>query len=567
MVNNPRLGRFYLLPKIHKRLHAVPGRPVISNCSYATEKIAEFLDFHLQPLSQQVKSYLKDTSDFLRKVKSLPPLPENSLLVTMDVVALYPNIPHEGGLKAIENALNRRIDRPISTDSLMELAELALKNNYFEHNSKTYKQEQGTAIGAKFAPSYAILYMSDLEEKAINTFHLKPWVWWRYIDDVFMIWEHGEESLIEFFSYLNNIDPNIKFQKPLDYSSETVNFLDVRVTKIGEKLKTDLYTKPTDTHQFLEFSSCHPFHTKRSIPYSQAIRLRRICSEDRDFSERIGQLKDWLSKRGYDMEMVGNQIHEASKISRDDALKEKEAVHRDDRDVLMLSYHPALSKKVHQIIKGNHCILSLGHEHKDLFPQVPMVAFRKPKSLKDILVRAIVKSQSPEVNICGGCNGRSDCQVCRIMINSDTFSCRDKSRTFNLRKGIFNCNSSDVVYLLTCNTCEKQYVGSTITRFRERYNNYKSKFRTYYRKRSNGTLGQGKAIEQSGLFEHFAEHGNIEGFEPGKKENWSFWSFQIIDKSFNEPKLLERESFWQYKLNTFVPYGLNERNVPFCLKS
>ena len=145
MVNNPRLGRFYLLPKIHKRLHSVPGRPVISNCSYATEKITEFLDFHLQPLSQQVKSYLKDTSDFLRKVKSLPPLPENALLVVMDVVALYPNIPHEGGLKAVENALNRRIDRPISTDSLMELAELALKNNYFEHNSKTYKQEQGTA--------------------------------------------------------------------------------------------------------------------------------------------------------------------------------------------------------------------------------------------------------------------------------------------------------------------------------------------------------------------------------------------------------------------------------------
>ena len=266
------------------------------------------------------------------------------------------------------------------------------------------------------------------------------------------------------------------------------------------------------------------------------------------------------------MEMVGNQIDEASKISRDDALKEKEAVHGNDRDVLVLTYHPALSKKVHQIIKGNHCILSLGHGHKELFPQVPMVAFRKSKSLKDILVRAIVKSQSPEVNICGGCNGRSDCQVCRIMINSDTFSSRDKSRTFNLRKGTFNCNSSDVVYLLTCNTCEKQYVGSTITKFRERYNNYKSKFRAYFRKRSNGTLGQGKAIEQSGLFEHFAEHGNIEGFEPGKKENWSFWSFQIIDKSFNEPKLLERESFWQYKLNTFVPYGLNERNVPFCLK-
>ena len=210
-------------------------------------------------------------------------------------------------------------------------------------------------------------------------------------------------------------------------------------------------------------------------------------------------------------------------------------------------------------------MLSLGREHKEVFPETPMVAFRKPKSLKDILVRAVVKSQPMEANFCQGCNGRSDCQVCRIMVNNDKFSNKDKSRTFNLRKGTFNCNSKIVVYLLTCKTCEKQYVGSTITTFRERYNNYKSKFLAYFRKKSNGTLGEEKTIEQSGLFEHFIGHGNIKGFEKSKTEDWSFWSFQIIDSSFNETKVLERESFWQYKLNTFIPVGLNERNVPFCL--
>ena len=45
-VSKPRLGEFYLLPKIHKRLENVPGRPVISNCGTATDKISEFLDFH-----------------------------------------------------------------------------------------------------------------------------------------------------------------------------------------------------------------------------------------------------------------------------------------------------------------------------------------------------------------------------------------------------------------------------------------------------------------------------------------------------------------------------------------
>ena len=188
-MNNPRLGQFYLLPKIHKRLKRV------SNCSYYIENIANFLDYHLQPLSKKVKSYIKDTNDFLKKVKNLHPLPDGAILCTIDVVALYPNIPHEDGLTALRKALDAREDQRVSTDSIMELAELALKNNYFQHDSRIFKQEQGTAIGAKFAPPYAILTLDDFEQKAVEGFHLKPWVWWRYIDDVFLIWKHGEESL------------------------------------------------------------------------------------------------------------------------------------------------------------------------------------------------------------------------------------------------------------------------------------------------------------------------------------------------------------------------------------
>ena len=89
-------------------MYNVPGRPVISNCGYYTEKISAFLDYHLQPLARKVKSYIKDTNDFLRKINDLKNLPEDFLLCTVDVVGLYPNIPHEGGLTALKNALNSR---------------------------------------------------------------------------------------------------------------------------------------------------------------------------------------------------------------------------------------------------------------------------------------------------------------------------------------------------------------------------------------------------------------------------------------------------------------------------
>ena len=98
LVKDPKFARFYLLPKIHKRLYDVPGRPVISNCAYYTENISSFLDSHLQPLAQMVKSYIKDTNHFLRKIKELGQLPERTILCTIDLVGLYPNIPHDEGI-------------------------------------------------------------------------------------------------------------------------------------------------------------------------------------------------------------------------------------------------------------------------------------------------------------------------------------------------------------------------------------------------------------------------------------------------------------------------------------
>ena len=80
VVEDPKFARFYLLPKIHKRLHNVPGRSVISNRGFYTENISSFLDYHLQPLAQKVKSYIKDTNHFLNKIKKLGSLPDGAIL-------------------------------------------------------------------------------------------------------------------------------------------------------------------------------------------------------------------------------------------------------------------------------------------------------------------------------------------------------------------------------------------------------------------------------------------------------------------------------------------------------
>ena len=116
------LGRFYLLPKIHKRLENVPGRPVISNCGAPTEKASEFLNFHLKSIMQNGASYYKDSNNFKSKIKNIN-IPHDALLVTADVVGLYPNIPHEVGLSALREALDKRTRKEIPTENRIKMAE------------------------------------------------------------------------------------------------------------------------------------------------------------------------------------------------------------------------------------------------------------------------------------------------------------------------------------------------------------------------------------------------------------------------------------------------------------
>ena len=210
-VKDPKFARLYLLPKIHKRLNNVPGRSVISNCGYYTENISTFFDFHLQPQAQVVKSHIKDTNEFLNKLRSLPKLPDNVISCTVDVFGLYPNILHEEGLSVLRKRLDNRMEKYISSDTLCDLAEVVLINNIFKFGKKTLKQKRGTAIGTKFALPYSILFMAELDEEILQKAESKPYLSWRYIDAIFFLCEPGEEKLKSFVDNINKMHPTINF--------------------------------------------------------------------------------------------------------------------------------------------------------------------------------------------------------------------------------------------------------------------------------------------------------------------------------------------------------------------
>ena len=197
-----------------------------------------------------------------------------------------------------------------------------------------------------------------------------------------------EENLKIFLEALNCCHPTIKFTA--DYSKHNVNFLDVSVKKLSNRLITDVYIKPTDTHQHLHASSCHVFHSEKSIPFSQALRFNRICSENAFFDKRCNELEVWLKSRGYSDKMVRSQILKARKYRRSDLLsKKKREVNQNNKSFLNITYHPLLSRLKHTL-NDIHILLTPDKEHKKVFENVPIVGFRKGKSVKDFLVRAKV---------------------------------------------------------------------------------------------------------------------------------------------------------------------------------
>ena len=123
------------------------------------------------------------------------------------------------------------------------------KKNNFSFDKSHYLQIQRTAMGTYMALSYANIFMGKLEANLLHKTPYKPSDWWRYVDDIFTILPHDEDKLRCFINEINFSHPTIKFKAK--WSRDSITFLDTTVMCDGDRLVTDLYTKPTDTHQYL----------------------------------------------------------------------------------------------------------------------------------------------------------------------------------------------------------------------------------------------------------------------------------------------------------------------------
>ena len=144
------------------------------------------------------------------------------------------------------------------------------------------------------------------------------------------------------------------------WSDSQVNFLDVYVMLNNGVISTYLFCKPTDKHQYLFHTSCHPNSCKRGIPFGQALRIHRICSTDELFEKRAREFCGYLIKRGYNPEFVSKEIDRARRVPREDTLRDKQPV-TNERIPFVATFHPVLpniAKILHRlqpVLQSSRC--------------------------------------------------------------------------------------------------------------------------------------------------------------------------------------------------------------------
>ena len=309
-------------------------------------------------------------------------------------------------------------------------------------------------------------------------------------------------------------------------------FLDTKSHLKDGCIETDLYTKPTDKHQYLLPSSCHPSHIKRNIPKGLAYRTKRICSNPDTAEKRLHELRGHLQNRNYNSRTIDVAFEATGQITRNDLLQYKEKT-PNNRIPFVTTYHPD-GPNIKSIIDKHWTIIESSERLQHIFREKPLLAYRRPKNLKDHLVRAKVKTSRGEIPGCYKCSGRL-CNLCNMLKEGETFASRKSGISFNIHRR-FDCRSTNVIYLLTCKECGIQYIGET-NNFRLRMNNRKS----HIGHKENNPV---------------ARHYNL--------ANHSIQSLEIMiidgNPSWSRNERQERERFWMRQLQTLTPDGLNEKH-------
>ncbi len=309
---------FYLLIKVHKSPISV--RPIASCFGTVCRNASKYVHVVLTPLMNNIPSILRNSVDLLRHL-ALVSFPRDCVLLSADVVNLYPSIPIVEGVLFVGEAIdeynkslpegNDKIDKVF----ILVVLHWILTNNYVGFDGDCWRQTQGTAMGTPCAVVYANIYLYIVEKKTMKL--MRETLCWmgafnmfllyvRYIDDIFAVCENIEFALA-FVKIFNSISPTVQLTCELvteNSKVKTLPYLDVEISKgvLFKKcglLDVCLYQKPLNAYLYIPVFSNHSENVYKSIIVSELRRFTLCCSNPTDLTRVRDLYETRLKARGY----------------------------------------------------------------------------------------------------------------------------------------------------------------------------------------------------------------------------------------------------------------------------
>ena len=548
---NPIMPIFHHLPKIHKGLCPLVGRPIVAGIGSLNERLGDWVDSQLQPLVLSLPGYLRDTKDLLNKLHEFA-WSDHYRWISCDVTSLYSSIPHHLGIEAVKVFLKESGKFSlVLQEFICQALEYLLKHNFFMFDGGYYLQKCGASMGAKFSPSLANLYMGWWERSRIfgcsSPRRLDTAFYCRYIDDLLFIINDSDIDLDTWLAYLNDNCLNLKFTGDLQTTS--IEYLDVRLSGIGGTITTSLHRKKTAGNALLRADSAHPGHTINAVPYGQFLRLKRLCSSPEDFSVEAIKMSHRFRERGYPIKIINRALSRASTIPRDSLLSNAHTSVKNthsaafcDVPVFSTPYSSEFNG-IKSIVNKYLPILYGDTTYQHILEKGIKTVSRRAPTLGSKLSPSLFQSHNTSMNWLQfqgtfkcGTNG---CRYCKLIKTGQHVHSCSSEKSFPI-KHFINCNTKFVIYVIGCSICKLQYVGRTTRRLKDRLRDH-----LYDIDKNHDT--------------NVARHWNITHCK-----DISSLTVQGMEKMITPIRggdkfrnLCRREVFWIFSLHTRIPRGLN----------
>ena len=354
----------YGLPKIHK--NDVPVRHICSAVDSPCHEMAKALVPILEPLVGNTSTFVKNGSQFVQLLKERwTKVSSDAMLVSFDVVGLFPSIPIEEALDVVHDRLKKdkslKYRTDLKPDEVFEMVRHCIQWTYFGSHRGYFKQVDGTPMGGPLSCILADIFMEVYEEEIGVE-------WIRYRDDTFMIWTEGEKELKYFLEYLNSYHPRIQWTYETEVDGR-LPFLDVMVIRNQDgSLGTTVYRKKTHSNRYLHFKSNHPKSVKISTIKTLRHRAHDYCSSDELLQNELDHLLETFIMNGYPADLTYSILHDTPETKMLDEDDDKEM---DTTPTLRIPYLPQLGNQIKRDLKR------IGID----------VVFTKQRTLGDMLVQ------------------------------------------------------------------------------------------------------------------------------------------------------------------------------------